>query len=122
MKYIKDKNKITANYLGELRVWIKEHQKEFFAIENEADSWFDFIAWPDKTTDRNHLIMLGEICIIDRLYEGKHAYMICQFYGERKARDLFFVCWVDDLDRAYWRNGYFLIPDLPSPQQKKEER
>lgn len=113
MKYIKDRNKITAQYCNLLEDYIKKNPKKFFSKKNEADSWGDFIQWPNKKTDRNHLILKGEVCIIDRLYNGRHAYMVCQFYGDcRKVKDLYHVIYVDDLKRSDWRNGYFLIPDL----------
>ena len=113
MKFIKDKNLVTIEYCRKLKEWIKSNPEAFFAKENEAYAWCDFECWPDWKRDRNHLIIKGEICIIDREWEGRHAYVVCQFYGNtRKVKDLYFVIWVDDLKRSDWRNGYFLIPDI----------
>ncbi|MEK6881813.1 MAG: hypothetical protein AABY22_19500 [Nanoarchaeota archaeon] len=113
MKAIKDRSKITAEYCNKLEKWIKENSKKFFAKENEARSFCDFETWPDRPIDRNHLIMKGEVCIIDRKWEGRHAYVICQFYGNgRKVKDLYRVIFVDELKRSDWKNGYFLIPEL----------
>jgi len=113
MRSIKDRKLITADYCNRLEKWIKKNPNIFFSEDNEADSWGDFLLFPDKKTDRNHLILRGEVCIIDRTYNGRHAYMVCQFYGNcRKVKDLYLVLYVDDLKRNEWRNGYFLIPDL----------
>ena len=113
-KTIKNANMITPEYCAELRLWIIGNQVKYFADNDEADSWGDFERWPDKKTDRNHLIMPGEVCLIDRMWEGRHAYVICQFYGKecRKVRDIALVVYIDELERKHWRNGYFLLPDL----------
>lgn len=113
MKFIKDKSLITSEYCHDLKKWILKHQRSYFAKKNEADSWGDFICCPDKKTDRNHLIIKGEVCLIDRMWEGHHAYVVCQFYGDcRKVKDLALVVYIDELDRKYWKNGYFLLPKL----------
>lgn len=120
MKYIKDKERITAGYCERLGDWIKENAKTYFDKNNEADSWNDFERWPDKPTDRNHLIMNGEICVIDRMWEGRHAYVVCQM-RKNGCKDLWLVCYVDDLSRADWKNGYFLIPDLNTLENLTKE-
>lgn len=122
MNTIKDKKLITWDYCRELEKWIKDNPEKFFAKENEADSWGDFICWPDKKTDRNHLIMPGEICIIDRMWNDHHSYVVCQFYGKecRKVRDLYEVVRVDDLKRSDWKNGYFLIPNLKGANSSQD--
>lgn len=115
MKSIKDRTAIGKGYCSVLREWIKDNASTFFSNrENEADSWGDFNRWTDSKTDRDHLIMPGEVCLIDRMWEGRHAYVVCQFYGKecRKVRDLYLVVYIDELKRSDWRNGYFLIPDL----------
>ncbi len=113
LKTIKARSKISPDYCLKLKKWIKKNPKKFFTKENEADSWGDFNLFPTKKTDRNHLIVKGEVCIIDRMWEGKHAYVVCMFYGNcRKVKELYLVVYVDELERKDWRNGYFLIPDL----------
>lgn len=113
MKIIKDRKLITIDYCEKLKKYIKENPKQFFSKENEAYSWGDFEYWPDKKIDRNHLIISGEVCIIDREWNGLHAYVVCQLYAKgTKAKDLYLVIYVDELNRSDWRNGYFLIPDL----------
>ena len=113
MKYIKKQKKITLDYCNQLAEYIRANSKTFFDKENEADSWGDFVLWPDKKTDRNHLILKGEICLIDRMWRGVHSYVICEFYGDcRKVKDLFHVINIDNLPRADWKNGYFLLPEL----------
>ena len=113
MKFIKDKNLITQEYCERLSDWILNNQAVFFADENFAVDWHDFEYWPDIKSDRKHLIMSGEVCIVDREWQDRHAYVVCLFYGKkRKIKDLFKVINVDKLDRANWRNGYFLIPDI----------
>lgn len=113
MKTIKDRNLITAEYCTQLEAWIKENPLTFFGKDNECHGWGDFCYWPDKPMDRNHLIMSGEVCIIDRNWQGRHAYVVCQFYAKgTKVKDLYRVIWVDHLNRSDWKNGYFLIPDL----------
>ena len=71
MKYIKSKVYITNDYCRNLERWIKANPEKFFAKENEAHSWADFNFWPTTVTDRYHLIMKGEICIIDRMWEKR---------------------------------------------------
>lgn len=113
MKIIKDKSLITKEYCERLASWIKSNQSSFFSDDNKAVDWHDFEYWPDIKTDRNHLIMNGEVCIVDREWNGEHAYVVCRFYGKtRRIEDLFKVIDVDELDRWSWRNGYFLIPDI----------
>lgn len=113
MKTIKEASRITSEYCERLSAWILNNQDAFFADENKAVDWHDFNYWTDIKTDRNHLIINGEVCIVDRNWNGKHAYVVCKFYGERrKIKDLFRVVWVDQLERSKWRNGYFLIPDI----------
>lgn len=115
MKTIKDRNKIGEGYCRVLHYWLKDNAGSFFPDKNnEADSWGDFERWSSSKTDRDHLIMPGEICLIDRMWKGRHAYVVCQFYGKecRKVRDLFLVIYIDELKTSDWRNGYFLIPDL----------
>ena len=112
-KTIKDRNLITAEYCERLSSWILDHQDEFFAKKNEAVDWHDFEFWPNIKTDRNHLIINGEVCIVDRDWRGTHAYVVCQFYGKKRTmRDLFKVIDIDKLVGWKWRNGYFLIPDI----------
>jgi hypothetical protein len=112
-KVIKDRSRINEAYATRLGKFITHYPKIFFADSNKADSWADFETWPDKKTDRRHLIIKGEVCVIDRMWEGRHAYVISQFYGNgKKVKDLYLVCYVDDLKRTDWRNGYYLIPDL----------
>lgn len=119
MKTIKNKDLITPEYCTRLAKYIKENPSRFFAKENEAEAWCDFVDFPDKKTDRNHLILRGEVCIIDRVYNDRHAYMVCQFYGNcRKVRDLHFVLYIDELKKSDWRNGYFLIPNLDIKNEK----
>lgn len=113
MKIIKKLEDMTLEQRYKLELFIKNYPKRFFSKENEAHSWGDFNRWPDHAHDRNHIIMSGEICIIDRIWEGRHCYVVCKFYAHGdKVKDLFPVVYVDDLRRSDWRNGYFLIPDL----------
>jgi hypothetical protein len=117
MKFIKDEKLITWEYVKKLHDFILKNQETFFLKENEADHWRDFEFWPDKKTDRNHLIMPSEICLIDREINGVHCYVICKILGKintSKPRVIHIdrVINIEELDRNYWKNGYFLLPDL----------
>lgn len=116
MKTIKDKKLVTTEYCKKLAEWIKKNQETYFTKENEADSWQDVCLFGDKKTDRNHIIMPGEVVLIDREWNGRHAYVVCQIYGKPfkhvKAKDLFLVVYIDELNRRFWKNGYYLLPLL----------
>jgi hypothetical protein len=129
MKTIKDKKLINQEYCEELAHWLIDNQETYFVKENEADAWQDFCYWSDRPTDRYHLVMPGEVCLIDREWNGRHAYVVCQIYGSKEtqhAKDLFLVIYIDKLSRNYWKNGYFLLPDLselkplPTKEGKQE--
>lgn len=117
MKYIKKEEEMTLEQRSKLEIFIRDYSQVFFDKDNEADSWGDFNRFPDMKTDRNHLVVSGEICVIDREWKGRHAYVVCKLYAHGdKAKDLFPVVFVDELKRSDWRNGYFLIPDLRDGQ------
>lgn len=112
-KYFKKREEFGLLYVDQLKKHILENAAQFFAKENEAESWFDFCNWSTKKTDRDHLVMPGEVCLIDRQWNGRHAYVICKVWGSVKkprCKDLLLVCYVDELSRMDWRNGYFLLP------------
>ena len=116
-KYIKEESLITDEYVKKLHDYILENQATFFLKENEADHWRDFEFWPDKKTDRNHLILPKEVCLIDREFDGVHSYVICKISGKvdtskPRCKHIAKVIEIDELNRANWRNGYFLLPNL----------
>lgn len=108
---IKDKEYLTAGYCKRVGDWIKNNPKIFFDVSNEAEWWEDFNHWPTKSTDRQHLVLNGEVCVIDRMWNGQHAYVACQM-RKNGCKDLYLVCYVSELKRSDWKNGYFLLPDL----------
>lgn len=112
MGIIKNKDLITPDYARKLAVYLIQMGKEYFTKENEADSWDDFCRWEDSPTDRVHLIMPGEVCLIDRNYQGEHWYVICYFRKSGKVVDFMPVIKIDGLKYGSWRNGYFLLPDF----------
>jgi hypothetical protein len=114
MKTIKNLDKMTFS-TAQLTEYILKNTKEVFSKENEADSFADFCRWPDSKTDRNHLIMPGEVCLIDRNYNGESWIMICKFYGKDngdKVKDLYPVIETEKIWNKGFHCGYFLIPDL----------
>lgn len=107
---IKDEKLITPEYVAWLHDWILKNQKQYFLDPNFiAYSWCDF-EYFNKTCSRRTLCMPNEIMLIDRLWEGKHCYVICKITPRRKGKDLFKVIEIDELERSSWRNGYFLLP------------
>lgn len=119
MKYIKLKEQVTRDYVTKLHDYIKENAHDYFLPENEAHSELDFEVFPTIKTDRNHLIKSGELCLIDREWEGVHSYVICRFYARcTKAEDLFKVIEVSEIDRAHWRNGYFMLPSFEKDEDQ----
>lgn len=111
MGILKDKDLITPDYASKLAVYLLQVGSQFFDKRNEADSWEDFCRW-NKSCDRNHLIMPGEVCLIDRNYHGEHWYVICYFRKSGKVVDLMPVIKIDGMKYGSWRNGYFLLPDF----------
>jgi len=115
MKIIKNISERKFN-LFELKDYILNHTKEIFSDENKATSFADFCRWPDlKTTDRNHLIMPRECCLIDRNYQGESWIMICQFYGKNngdRVRDIYAIIRTEEIYKKGFKCGYWLIPDL----------
>lgn len=113
MKYsIKDKKAISGGYIEHLRYWIKQNQYSYFNPENKANSWCDFIQWPQLKSDRDHLCMPDEVMLIDRSYKGTHMYCICTVGLNQKVTSEIPVIAIEELDRNAWKNGYFLLPDL----------
>lgn len=115
--YIKEEKLITPEYVLKLHDYILENQETFFQKENEADHWRDFEFWPDKKTDRNHLILMNEVCLIDREVDGEHCYVICKISSKidtskARVKHVANVIKIDELNRNYWKNGYFLLPNL----------
>lgn len=126
MNYIKDKTRITVEYAKALKQYIIENQATFFQKDNEADHWRDFSYWSDKKTDRKHLIMSTECLLIDREIKGVHCYVICRILGKEtnpkpRVEHLEKVVDIKDLKREYWRNGYFLLPELLTTPTKEEK-
>lgn len=121
MRFYKKRDDLPREYIYQLGKFLKEHADKYFIEDNKAHSWGDFNRWPTHKIDRDHLIMSGEICLIDRMWQGKHAYVICEFYANGdKVKDLYHVVNVDELNRANWRNGYYLLPvDLEAKPEPK---
>ena len=111
MGILKDRSLITPDYPSKLAVYLLQVGPQFFRKENEADSWDDFCRW-NTPCDRTHLIMPGEVCLIDRNYKGEHWYMICYFTKAGKVVDYAPVIKIDGMKYGSWRNGYFLLPDF----------
>ena len=117
MKIIKDKKLITDEYVKKLKQWIIENQETYFSEkDNEAKHWRDFSHYGNPC-DRKHLVLNTEVLLIDREIDGIHYYVICRILGKAdnpkpKVEHVAKVIDIDDLNRKYWRNGYFLLPAL----------
>jgi|TARA_Y100000034_G_scaffold19875_2_gene22615 hypothetical protein len=112
MNILKDKKKITPEYIAKLKKYIVKNQAVYFSKENEADSFTDFESFPAKKTDRTHLCLPTEPMLIDRSYEGVHTYCVCTISAKRKITMEIPVVRVSELENGSWRNGYFLLPRL----------
>lgn len=115
MEYIKEKKEITSKYVQKLKQYIIENQETFFQKENEATHWRDFEYFAITKTDRDHLIMSDECLLIDREVEGVHCYVICRILGKTtnpnpRVEHIAKVIDVSQLNRKFWKNGYFLLP------------
>jgi len=115
LEIIKDKKLITKEYVAKFKQWLLENQKEYF-IKSEATHWRDFCCW-GKQIDRTHLILNTEVMLIDREIDGVHCYVICRILGNSdnpkpRVEHVAKVIEIDELNRSYWRNGYFLLPKL----------
>lgn len=105
-------------YANKLRFWIIDNQGGYFEYMR-ATHWRDFDYFDSKkTVTRREFVMPNEHLLIDRDFEGEHWYVICQITGNvrNKARvtHIHPVIKISELDRNFWRNGYFL---LPSPER-----
>lgn len=109
---MKDKNKLTPEYVEKLRRYIISNQDTFFLKGNEADAWGDFCIFPSMKTDRLHLVLPNEPMLIDRKHKGTHTYCICTISEKRKITSEIPVIEIDQLQHDKWRNGYFLLPYL----------
>jgi hypothetical protein len=110
---MKDKTKAQSSYYREkLREYILENPEKMFAKENEADSWCDFVRFPNSLKDRKHLCMPGEPMLIDRSHKGIHTYCICTISEKGKITSELPVVDVSEIPYGKWRNGYFLLPEL----------
>jgi len=117
MKIIKDKKLITVEYVKKLKEWIIKNQATYFLNkDNEAKHWRDFNHYGNPC-DRKHLVLNTEVLLIDREIDGIHCYVICRILGKSdnpkpRVEQVAKVIDIDDLNRDYWRNGYFLLPEL----------
>lgn len=112
MIHTKNAESISPEYIHLLAEWLKINQATYFNDENRADSWADFVTFPEGKTDRNHLCMPKEIMLIDRRVDDVHMYCICTVKENRKVGLEIPVIEVSELDRSYWLNGYFLLPSM----------
>jgi len=114
MKIIKNEKDCTPEYIQKLHDWIMKNAEEYFNDKNNwACAWIDFDFY-NKTTDREHLVMPDEVMLIDRRWKEKHSYVICKINKSGdKAKNLHKVIEIDEIRPLHWRNGYFLLPDLP---------
>lgn len=113
MEPFKDKKIASSLYYRErLRDYIRENAVFFFSKDNEADSWSDFVKFPESKKDRKHLCLPNEPMLIDRNYEGVHTYCVCTISEKNKITSEYPVVEVDEIPYGVWRNGYFLLPDL----------
>lgn len=104
-------------YIKALHDYILKNQETFFARDNEATSWYDFNTFPKQLDAcRDELCMPHEPFLVDRDHDGVHTYCICTQSNKGKITSQVPVIKVEELDRKYWRNGYFLLPDL-TPKQ-----
>lgn len=114
-KYEKEKH-IAFGYIyrDKLKKWLLEPEniKVMFSIDNQADSWCDFLRFPTSKSDRNHLCLPNEPFLVDRKYEGVHTYCICTLSEKGRITNEFPVMPVSDFKYGEWRNGYFLLPKL----------
>ena len=117
-QFIKDKDLITPEYVEKLKKWILKNQETYFSDKNnKANHWRDFEFFKTIKTDRKHLVLKNEVLLIDREIDSVHCYVICQVYGSVKVskarcKHIAKVINIDNLNRNYWKNGYFLLPNL----------
>lgn len=118
-------NQSTRDYAIELFNYLKENATEYFNNpDNKATDMRDFETWPDNKVDRDHLVMYGELMLVDlETAVCDHAYVICQVTkGRHKLasgrvvhlKPIESVIPVDTIRKSNWRNGYFLLPILPA--------
>ena len=116
-RFLKTKGEISVGYVMQFKKWLLLHQEDYFNNkDNKAKHWRDFCHF-NSTTDREHLVMKDEIMLIDREINGVHCYVICRIYGNvesstARVKHIAKVINIDDLERNFWRNGYFLVPVL----------
>lgn len=97
-------------YIVWLHDWIKENAKTYFQKENEADSWQDFIRFPELETDRTHLCLTTEPFLVDRDIDGVHTYCICTISEKGRMATEKPVIEVSEIPYGIWKNGYYLLP------------
>src|SRR5690349_4404369 len=79
-RFYKKLSELPEDYAVQFYDYLKEHTKEYFENpDNKATDMRDFELWPEYPVDRNHLVMYGEIMLVDIETEVcDHAYVICQ--------------------------------------------
>ncbi len=127
-KFYKIFKELPLGYPAQLHEWLKvtKNANDYFQnAGNKATDMRDFEAWPDNPVDRNHLVMYGEIMLVDlEMPECNHAYVICEVTrGRHKLssgrvihlKPLVSIMPIKNLPAdVNWKNGYFLLPKLES--------
>lgn len=123
MRFYKKQSELPRGYYADLYLYLKSRSNEFFSNkDNRAIDMRDFETWPNSPVDRDHLVLYGEIMLVDlEMPECDHAYVICEVTrGKHKLssgrvvhlKPLQSIIPIVDINSSDWRNGYFLLPKI----------
>jgi hypothetical protein len=127
-RFYKKYEELPQGYAAQLCEYLKVHTMSFFDNrDNKAKDIRDYEKWPDEAVDRTHLVMFGEIMLVDlEMPECDHAYVICEVTKRKhklasgrlvNLKPLKSVLPIVDIPNHFWRNGYFMLPVLTSEEQ-----
>lgn len=123
-RFYKKLEDLPKGYEYDLHNYLMSHGKEFFENPDfNAVDMRDFETWPNHPVDRDHLVMYGELMLVDlEMPECDHAYVICQSTRGRHKLSSGRVVHLKPIKSVMpirnlpsdvrWKNGYFLLPVL----------
>lgn len=123
-RFYKKLEELPNGYEYALHNYLLMHGKEYFSSNDfNAVDMRDYETWPNFPVDREHLVMYGELMLVDlEMPECDHAYVICQVTkGRHKLasgrmvhlKPIKSVMPIRNLPSdVNWKNGYFLLPVL----------
>lgn len=128
-RFYKKLEELPQDYHIDLHNWIKKNAEEYFNNKDyHACDERDFEDFPTKQTDREHLVRYGELMLVDlETSQCDHAYCIVQISRRKHklssgrlvhCKIIYSVIPVKDIASSVWKNGYFLLPIIPTKESE----